>query len=305
VVGLGVVLVIEVAPSLNLVDTWQFGRPKLGGVYLFSGEEAALVEAGTSLAAPRILAALGELGISREKVRWIFVTHVHLDHAGGAGALVRALPHAQVVVHRRGARHLADPSRLVASVRQAVGERFPLYGEAIPIPQDRLYVPEDGEVFSLGSHRLRVVDAPGHAPHHLCFFEETKGLLFTGDAAGLYLNGKLVPATVPPSFDLELSLATLEHLSSLAPKALCYTHFGPRPGAAGLREYAELLPRWLELVRKAWESGGRDEEATVKALLERLAQEDWPVDDPLLREDIAMSARGALLYLRRQEAERA
>lgn len=291
------------AEGVYLVDAWQFGRRGIGGVYLLAGTEAALVEAGTSLAVPRILAALGELGIPREAVRWIFVTHVHLDHAGGAGALVRELPRAQVVVHRRGAKHLADPSRLVASVRQAVGDRFPLYGEVIPIPEGRLQVAEDGERFPVGGQIIRVVDAPGHAPHHLCFLEEIKGLLFTGDAAGLFLGGRLLPATVPPSFDLELSLSTLERLSSLDPKALCYTHFGLRPGAEGLSEYAELLPRWLELVRSVWEEAGEDEGAALRLALEELAQGGWPVGDPLLREDLLISVRGALLYLKRREAD--
>ncbi|HEC63637.1 MAG TPA: MBL fold metallo-hydrolase [Candidatus Acetothermia bacterium] len=293
----------RIAGEVYLVDVWQFGRAGLGGVYLIRGEGAALVEAGTSLAVPRILTALEELGISRGKVRWIFVTHVHLDHAGGAGVLVRQLPQARVVVHPRGARHLADPRRLLSSVRQAVGDRFPLYGEAIPIPEEQLYVPEDGEVFPVGKHRIRAVDAPGHAPHHLCFFEETQGLLFTGDAAGLWLDGRLFPATVPPSFDLELSLATLERISALDPKVVCYTHFGPRSGAEGLREYAELLLQWLGWVRDAWQEASWDEGTAVKLLLEQLAREGWPVHDPLLREDLLMSAQGVLGYLKRREAE--
>ena len=284
----------QVAEGVYLVDAWQFGRPGIGGVYLLSGTEAALVESGTSLAVPRILAGLEEAGIPREAVRWIFVTHVHLDHAGGAGALVKELPRARVVVHPRGAKHLADPTKLVASVKQAVGDRFPLYGEAIPIPWERLHVAEDGERFSVGAHTLRAVFSPGHAPHHLCFFEEVKGLLFTGDAAGLYLGDRLIPATPPPSFDLELSLSTLERLSALAPKALCYTHFGLRPGAEGLAEYGELLRWWVQVV---------GERRTEGAVLAALAQQGWPVEDELVREDLLMSVRGVLMYLARREAE--
>ena len=294
-----------VAEGVYLVDVWQFGHRGTGGVYILAGTEAALVEAGTSLAVPRILAALGELEIPREAVRWIFVTHVHLDHAGGAGALVRELPRARVVVHQRGAKHLADPTKLVASVKRAVGERFPLYGEAVPIPEERLQVAEDGERFPVGGQLIRAVDAPGHAPHHLCFLEETKGLLFTGDAAGLYLKGRLIPASPPPSFDLERSLSTLERLIALRPKALCYTHFGLRPGAEGLAEYAELLPRWLETVRWAWEGAGKEEGPALRLAMEKLARDGWPVGDPLLRDDLLMSARGALIYLARREAEAA
>lgn len=291
----------RVERDVYLVDFGLFGRPRAGGIYVLSGEEAAVVEAGTSHAVPRVLEALEELGIPRTAVRWIFLTHVHLDHAGGAGLLVRELPRAQVVVHRRGAKHLADPARLLASVRQAVGDRFPLYGEAIPIPEERLHVAGDGETFEVGGHLVRAVDAPGHAPHHLCFFEEGKRLLFTGDAAGLYLGGRLYPATVPPSFDLELSLSTLERLAALGPNALCYTHFGLRPGARGLEEYARVLSDWLEVIREAWR-GGWDGGADLAGLEARLLAAGWPVRDPLVREDLWMSAKGALLYLKRREA---
>lgn len=284
----------QVAEGVYLLDAWQFGRPGTGGVYLLSGAEAAVVESGTSLAAPRILAGLEQVGIPREAVHWIFVTHVHLDHAGGAGALMQELPHARAVVHPRGAKHLADPTRLVASVKQAVGDRFPLYGEAIPIPEGRLHPARDGERFTVGAHTLRAVFSPGHAPHHLCFFEEVKGLLYTGDAAGLYLGGRLIPATPPPGFDLEVSLATLERLSTLSPKALCYTHFGLRPGAEGLAEYGELLRWWVRLV---------DERRMEGAVLAELARQGWPVEDERVREDLLMSVRGVLMYLDRREAE--
>lgn len=282
------------AEGVYLLDVWQFGQPGTGGVYLLSGAEAALVEAGTSLAVPRILAGLEGVGIPREAVRWIFVTHVHLDHAGGAGALVRELPRAQVVVHPRGAKHLSDPSKLVASVREAVGDRFPLYGEAIPIPEERLFPAQDGERFTVGAHTLRAVFSPGHAPHHLCFLEEVKGLLFTGDAAGLYLEGRLYPATPPPSFDLAASLDTLARLQGLNPKALLYTHFGLRPGAEGLEKYGELLRWWVELVEGEREEG---------AVLAELARQGWPVEDERVREDLLMSVRGVHMYLARREAK--
>ncbi len=292
--------ITEVAEGVFLVDVGLFGRPGLGGVYVLAGAEAAIVETGTSLSAPRIVAALAELGIPRGRVRWIFLTHIHLDHAGGAGALLPELPNAQVVVHRRGAKHLINPSRLVESVRQAVGERFPLYGEAIPIPEERIVVPEDGERFPVGAHLVRAIDSPGHAPHHLCYLEEAKGLLFTGDAAGLYLGGKLLPTTPPPSFDLELSLATLKRLQALKPRALLFTHFGIRQGDATLAEYERLLPAWVNTVARALKSGvsGNEELAGF------LSDAGWPADDPRFRDDLLMSARGAEMYLEKRGADR-
>ncbi len=287
----------EIRPNLFLVDIGHFGEPGLGGAYILVAEEAALVDAGTSLAKDRVLKGLREAGLGKEQVKWIFLTHVHLDHAGGAGALVSELPNATVVVHPRGLKHLADPSKLVASTKSAVGERFRFYGEAVPIPEERLRPATDGETFALGSLQLQAIDSPGHAPHHLCFFAPEKGWLFTGDAVGLYIKGRLLPTTVPPSFDLEASLATLARLEALAPKLLLFTHFGP--GEPGLiQEYRKLLLSWVERVRKYKDLS--EEEAATKILAE-LQKEGWPVG-PGVSGDWTMSVRGVLQYLRRKEA---
>lgn len=288
----------EVAPRVWVVDVDQFGRPGQGAVYVLGGDRAALVESGTSLARDRILAGLDALGIPRGAVAWIFVTHVHLDHAGGAGALLPHLPNATVVAHERGAKHLVDPGRLVASVAAATGDRFPLYGTAVPVPEDRVAIAADGERFDLGRFVIRAVDAPGHAPHHLCFFEEQNRLLFTGDAAGLYLTGHLFPATVPPSFDLDASLATLNRLADLQPKALLYTHFGSASPDL-LARYAHLLPAWVERVARLLPAHP-DEAALIRAVLAAFVGEGWPAGDHA-REDLAMSVRGAVAYLRRRE----
>jgi len=273
----------------------------VGGVYVIEADQVALVEAGTSLAKDRVLVALDELGIPREAVSWLFLTHIHLDHAGGAGALLPHLPGARVVVHPRGAKHLVNPSRLVESVRAAVGGRFSLYGEAVPIPEGRIHEAGDEDRFDLGGRTIIALDSPGHAPHHLCFLEETEGLLFTGDAAGLFYGGRLVPATVPPSFDLGASLSTLKRLYSLHPKILLYTHFGPRADRGALLEYGELLVWWVDTVKRALGQAGEEQEA-VEEVLGELGRAGWPVGDPVVREDLAMSARGAMVYLHRREA---
>ncbi len=288
----------EIRPNLFLVDIEHFGEPGLGGAYIFAvDDEVALFDVGTSLAKERILQALVDLGFSRPQVKWIFLTHVHLDHAGGAGALLPELPKATVVVHPRGARHLVDPSKLVASTKSATGPRFRYYGEAMPIPEARVYAATDGETFSLKSQHIQAIDAPGHAPHHLCFFVPKEGLLFTGDAVGLYIKGRLLPTTVPPSFDLDASLATLAKLEALAPKLLLFTHFGP--GEPGLiREYRKLLLAWVERVRKYKDV---PEEEAVISILTELQAEGWPVG-PGVSGDWSMSIRGVLMYLRRKEA---
>ncbi len=281
-----------------LLDTDQFGVSGQGGVYIVPGRPAALVEAGTSLARDTVLAALDALDVPRDDVGWIFVTHIHLDHAGGAGELLAALPRAKVVVHARGARHLLDPSRLVASVREAVRDRFSLYGTVTPIPERRLHVPADGEVFPLAGFRIRAVDAPGHAPHHLCYFEEGERLLFTGDAAGLYLGGTLIPSTVPPSFDLEQSLATLTRLAALQPRKLLFTHFGPGSPDLLVR-YGELLREWVDRVRRLG-AEHRDEDSLVAAVLAEVERAGG-IPSGEARGDLAMSVRGVLGYLRQRE----
>jgi len=287
----------EVHPGVWFLDTDQFGAAGQGGVYVLGGKPAALVEAGTSLAQERILDALDRLGIARGAVGWIFLTHIHLDHAGGAGGLLEELPAAKAVVHARGARHLADPSRLVASVKEAVRERFPLYGTVTPIPQERLHAARDQEVFPLGQFQIRAVDAPGHAPHHLCYFEEREKLLFTGDAAGLYLGGALVPSTVPPSFDLDLSVATLDRLAALGPRKLLFTHYGPGSPQL-LPQYAALLRSWVERVRRLQQAHATEDEVVAAVLSEAEREGLLP---PEARSDLAMSARGVLAYLNERE----
>ncbi len=291
----------EVRPGVWFLDTWQFGVPGQGGIYILQGRPAALVESGTSLARDRILAALEHLGLARPDVHWMLLTHIHLDHAGGAGALLQDLPRARVVVHERGARHLIDPARLVASVKEAVRDRFPLYGDAVPLPPDRVYTPKDGEVLEVGRFRLRVVDAPGHAPHHLCFFEENLRVLFSGDAAGLYLDKKLLPTTVPPSFDLEAALATLERLKALQPEQILFTHFGP--GSPELLDaYARLLREWVALVDRL-RRVHTSESALVEAVLAEAQGRGWTTTGPA-KADLSMSVRGVLGYLARKEGAR-
>lgn len=291
----------ELRKDLWLLDTDQFGLPRFGGVYILrSGGEAALVETGTSLAAPAVLGALDALGIAREGVRKIFLTHIHLDHGGGAGVLVRELPEAVVLVHERGAKHLVDPSRLLASVREAVGERFPLYGTAEPVPRERIEPVNDERTFRVGGVEVVAIPTPGHAPHHVCFFLPETGELFTGDAAGLYLRGKLYPTTPPPSFHLERALESLNRLAGLQPKRLLYTHFGPGEEPERLlREYMGFLEWWVQKIEAVRNSEISEEEALAKLLSDPEVTAYTYSGDRDMGE-LAMNIRGVLVYLSRR-----
>ena len=280
-------------PFPTIIDTHQFGRMHAGAAYYLRGEKSALIETGTSLSAPYIMDAL-----QGTKLDYIFVTHVHLDHAGGAGVLARSYENASVIVHPRGAKHLIDPTRLVESVRQATGEMFSLYGEAVPIDAERVHEASDGERFDLGSETvIETVYSPGHAPHHMCFFEPEERILYAGDAAGALRDGILYCTTPPPSFDLELSLRTLEKLRSLHPREIFYTHFGPggNPDAL-LLAYADLLKRWAEGI-----DARRDRMDQRELIDDVLADPSLvpPDFNEELRPELEMSIRGMLGYLER------
>ena len=188
------------ASFIEIIDTQQFGLPRTGAIYLVRGASLALVESGTAISAGRTLTKLEELAVAP---RFILLTHIHLDHAGGAGYLARQFPQVKIVAHERAIRHLIDPRQLVNGVRLAAPDLYHHYGEPLPIPEHQLVFVTGGEVFDLGSDvQIEVIAAPGHAPHHICFYERTSRTLFTGDAAGNWSNPVDVPLTVPPRFDL-------------------------------------------------------------------------------------------------------
>ena len=243
-------------PEIRTIDTLQFGLRRAGAAYTVQGDRMAIVESGTASAATAIQASL-----DGETPHFILLTHIHLDHAGGAGHLARAFPEALVVVHERGSRHLEDPSRLIAGVRSASPRLFELYGEPLPIPSSQLLSVRGGEILDLGSGvALEVVASPGHAPHHVCFFEHNTRTLFTGDAVGNWSNPVDIPLTVPPRFDLELGLQSLANLRALHPNRLAFTHFGIADQALmHLDRYECELIEWFKRIQSLSLTMGPDE----------------------------------------------
>lgn len=219
-----------------LIDTLYL-RPGLAASHLVVDDgRAAFVDTGAGPAASRLLAALDEIGIAREQVDYLFLTHVHLDHAGGAGQLMQALPNARAVLHPRGAPHLIDPTRLIAGSIQVYGEALyrQLYGELIPIPAERVIVADDGQRLQLGRRTFEFVDAPGHARHHHCPVDLDHREVYSGDSFGICYREFdtdrgpfMLPTTTPVQFEPEVLHATIDRLMGYQPERIFQTHFGP------------------------------------------------------------------------------
>jgi glyoxylase-like metal-dependent hydrolase (beta-lactamase superfamily II) len=240
----------EIAPGVHQLDTLLGGMEGLTAGFLIDAPLPALIETGAQSSTATVLEALAAAGVGARDLRWVVVTHIHLDHAGAVGDVAEAFPSATVVVHERGARHLADPSRLIDSAARAYGPLLDgLYGRMRPVPSDRVAPAGDGLTLDLGGgRRLRLVDSPGHAPHHQAILDEGTGTLLVGDAVGVQLPdaGSLRPATPPPDFDLELAIASLRRFRALHPTRLVLTHYGPVADAdSTLVEAEEVLRRWV------------------------------------------------------------
>jgi len=278
---------VRIDSWLELIDVEQFGVPGRGAAYLVRGEGLALIETGTARSAPILRREL-----HGRELRFIFVTHVHLDHAGGAGYIASDHPEATVVASPRALPHLIDPTRLIEGVRKASPELFPLYGKPIPIPEERLHPASDSELFDLGKIEIEAVESPGHAPHHISFFERSHRYLFTGDALGNYGLPTDLPLTVPPRFDIEKGLSTIERFKTLRPKRLAFTHFGLSEGdpLRIIAAHEKRLSSWLERIGKE-RSAGLDEKEIVERIL---AEPEYRDLSPIDRASVAICVRGAI-----------
>ncbi len=282
------------------LDTGMFGTAGYTSVYVVDAERPAVVDTGIGTEHELVLDALERAGIAPEELAVIAPTHVHLDHAGGAGYLAEACPNATVAVHEVGAPHLVDPARLVEGTRRAVGDEWSFYADPKPVPAERVRELVDGDVVDLGDRALEVHGAPGHAPHQAVFFDPDAAVCFTADAAGIYVPpvDRVTPTTPPPNFDLEQCLEDVESLAGLDPDVLCYPHFGPAPTADRLEAYGRVLEEWVADVAAARERL-EDDEAVVDHFVERddLASV-W--GERRARANVVLNVRGVLHYLDRR-----
>ena len=242
------------------IDTKMAGYHGITAGYLIRSDRPCLVETGTAPSAPIVRDALAALGVGPQDLSTVVVTHIHLDHAGGVGDIVQMFPAARVVVHTKGARHLADPSRLMASARMVWGDDLDwLFGTLAPTPAERIEAVGDTAVVDLGGgRRLDSHYSPGHAKHHVGLLDSVSGDLYVGDAAGMYLpeTGDLRAGTPPPDFDLDTALASVALFGALRPQRLLFSHYGPAGDVPEtLERAAEEMKVWVAETRRAHREG--------------------------------------------------
>ena len=253
-------IIEDLGDEVFAIDTQMAGYAGITSSYLIRGSRPCLIETGTALSAPVVIEALATLGIGPDDLSTVVVTHIHLDHAGGVGDIAAAYPRAQIVVHERGARHLADPSKLVASAQRVFGPDMDrMFGPLIATPAERLVTMGETGFVDLGDgRRLNTFHNPGHASHHVALVDSQTGDLYTGDAAGVFVpdTAEVRPATPPPDFDLGLALDSLRRMREAGPTRLLFSHFGPVTDVELVFDQSEEeLRYWVEQVSQAYHAG--------------------------------------------------
>jgi glyoxylase-like metal-dependent hydrolase (beta-lactamase superfamily II) len=256
---------ITLASGLSYLDLRFYGvNGVIASVILHGPGGVAIIDPGPSSTLPALRAGLQQAGIALADVGTILLTHIHLDHAGATGTLVRENPAIRVSVHEKGAPHMADPSKLIASATRLWGDEMDrLWGEMRPVPAANLDILRGGERIAAGGRDLEVAYTPGHASHHVSYFSSDTGIAFVGDTAGVRLQAGqfIMPPTPPPDIDLEAWRDSFARIGAWHPETLFITHFGPfAPVAAHLTEMADRLELTSALAKASLERQGTDED---------------------------------------------
>jgi len=309
----------EVADGIYCIDAGLY-RPGLAACYLMrAGDRLAFVETGTARSVPRLLAVVSALGLGPEAVDYVIPTHVHLDHAGGAGDLMARCPNARLVIHPKGATHMIDPSKLVAGATAVYGEEefARHFGTLVPIPAERVILAEDPMTIDLEGRALTFIATPGHANHHGCIFDERTQGWFTGDTFGIVYPDLHMPGgpflfapTTPVAFDPDVWQESLDRLMGFHPQAVYLTHYGPVDNPQALEEELRRSIRDLTALALAEEGKGqagrseRLQQGVAELLLTRVRDQGCTLDERRMREvldvDIALNAQGLEVWLARR-----
>lgn len=308
----------DLGHGVQMIDLMEGAQRGRTGCYVVRGDRTAIVEVGSSLSRDQIRNGLRALGVAPEAVKYVIVTHIHLDHAGGTGSLLPFLPNAKVVCHPRAHRHLVDPSRLLAGARAVYGDRLEAaFGEVLPVPAERLLVREDGEQLDLGGgHLLTFYDTPGHARHHFSIHDRAAAGIFAGDTVGIryvpeFTGWNATPICVsasPSDFDLQAMRSSIDRLSRLGARRIYHGHFGvTEPAALAFERTLETAAAFDRVAREAFMPGVGWEPVAV-ALREYLRRDlrryGIEVSGPLgaLESDVEVNAKGLVMALEREQA---
>ncbi len=307
--------IVDYGSDIYGIDLFEEGRPFRSSAYVIKDKEIALVDTGSSKSHQVLLDGLAQLGLKTQDIDHLIITHVHLDHAGGAGQMMERSSQAILHAHPLGARHLIDPSRLEKGARQVYGEETDaLFGPLIPVPGERVVAEEDEGILRLGRHTLTFYHTPGHAKHHLCIKDNVSRAIFAGDMMGIryhpgYTGWDFIygfPTTSPSDFDPMVMANSLDRLESLKPQRIFHTHFGTsepaseafdfsRKGVHYINELIKQLPAYVtyDLIYQALSQ-------IIAQDLDRLGHKVESTDP--LAVDLMLNSQGILVYIQKKEA---
>jgi glyoxylase-like metal-dependent hydrolase (beta-lactamase superfamily II) len=296
---------VALAHGIYCIDA-LYVKPQVAAIYLLQqADEVAIIETGTYYSVPNVLATLAELGIAKSQVKYVIPTHVHLDHAGGAGEMMRQFEQASLIIHPRGARHMIDPQKLIAGTIDVYGEAAfnQLYGSIEPIAEARVELAPDLACFDVGGRELIFIDTPGHARHHFCIYDQLSDGVFTGDTFGIsyapmkQLARGLIPTTPPVQFDPPALRQSISRIMSFNPNRLYLTHYGEFVDpATQVSSFNQWIDEYVDLCRQM-DSSAADyarslEQALQGLILKGLAGDDNAMLGRILQTDIRLNAQG-------------
>ena len=315
----------HVGDGIYVIETYYLNRTGFTACYLMEDKgEVAVIETNTNHAVPFILGTLDQLGLSREQVKYVILTHIHLDHAGGSGELMKHLPKAELILHPRGRKHIINPEKLIKSVKAVYGEAKyrELYGDIVPVPKERVQIANDGDEFRLGSRDLQFFDLRGHAKHHLVVLDKKTRSLFSGDNFGIGYPrldlGKfrlVFPSTSPTQFEPDKALETYQKIVDLDPSRILLTHYGVLEDIEGTHS---RLNSWIEysveIAEERYNEGYRDNDLTEvlekdlwmrfeKIVADARGQGLTPGEKEWLAMDTELNAQGLVHYIHKKYSE--